>query len=156
MYIPVILFTQSDKMSSFPFSCLVDRIHNTDKDLWIVYSVLKNELVLRNIIILRCTCTCPWRHKATLENSHYQKFIMSLRRNIHFESIPLLLSCKFVCFQVRFTIIVNSKWTQEIVFNGLDSNKTSWYSGNRVESSSWTDVTDTQTYLYFSVNGYSR
>ncbi|XP_055998312.1 uncharacterized protein LOC125647097 [Ostrea edulis] len=57
--------------------------------------------------------------------------------------------------EVRFTIIVNSTWTQEIVFNGLDSNKTSWYSGNRVESSSWTDVTDTQTYLYFSVNGYS-
>ncbi|XP_061181032.1 uncharacterized protein LOC133189647 [Saccostrea echinata] len=58
--------------------------------------------------------------------------------------------------EIRFVITVNSTLTQEIVFDGYNSTNFDWFSGSRVKSSTWSDVTNTQTYFYFCLPGDQR
>ncbi|XP_062616293.1 uncharacterized protein LOC134278009 [Saccostrea cucullata] len=55
---------------------------------------------------------------------------------------------------VLFSVTISSTSKQEIIFNGRDSTNIDWFSGTRVINSSWTDVTSTQTYLYFGILGW--
>ncbi|XP_062616292.1 uncharacterized protein LOC134278008 [Saccostrea cucullata] len=58
--------------------------------------------------------------------------------------------------EIRFVITVNSTLTQEIVFDGYNSTNFDWFTGSRVKSSTWSDVTNTQTYLHFNLPGDQR
>ncbi|XP_062601150.1 uncharacterized protein LOC134262835 [Saccostrea cucullata] len=55
--------------------------------------------------------------------------------------------------KVRFLVIINSEIKREIIFDGKNSNNTDWFSSRRIQSSSWTDLTPTQTYNLFSLQG---
>ncbi|XP_061176389.1 uncharacterized protein LOC133185288 [Saccostrea echinata] len=55
--------------------------------------------------------------------------------------------------QVRFLVIINSEIKREIIFDGKNSTSTDWFSSRRILSSSWTDLTATQTYNLFSLQG---
>ncbi|XP_061181033.1 uncharacterized protein LOC133189648 [Saccostrea echinata] len=54
---------------------------------------------------------------------------------------------------VLFTVTVNSTFKQEIIFDGRNSSSFDWFSGSRVINSSWSDVTESQTYLFFDILG---
>ncbi|XP_056006780.1 uncharacterized protein LOC130050577 [Ostrea edulis] len=56
--------------------------------------------------------------------------------------------------QVQLHLYKSGTKVAEVVFNGTGSTNTNWFSGNRVVSSTWTDVTPTQTYNYFSIEGH--
>ncbi|XP_061189889.1 uncharacterized protein LOC133197724 [Saccostrea echinata] len=55
--------------------------------------------------------------------------------------------------QVRVQLHKSSTKVAEVVFNGTDTTKTSWFMPDRILSSSWADVTPTQSYNYFSIQG---
>ncbi|XP_062613267.1 uncharacterized protein LOC134275043 isoform X2 [Saccostrea cucullata] len=55
--------------------------------------------------------------------------------------------------QVRFLVIINSEVQREIIFDGKNSTNTDWFSSRRILNSSWTDLTPTQTYNLFSLQG---
>ncbi|XP_048746619.2 uncharacterized protein LOC125659113 [Ostrea edulis] len=56
--------------------------------------------------------------------------------------------------QVQLHLYKSGTQVAEVVFNGTGSTNTDWFSKNRVVSSTWTDVTPTQTYNYFSIEGH--
>lgn len=54
--------------------------------------------------------------------------------------------------EIRFTVTFPNS-TQEIIFDGIGSNLTNWFSADRVNSSSWSDLSPTGSYLYFTMFG---
>ncbi|XP_052811868.1 uncharacterized protein LOC128239311 [Mya arenaria] len=57
---------------------------------------------------------------------------------------------------VKIALYKQSKEVAYIVFNAIGSDLTSWFDRVRVEDSSWSDVTATNTYNFFSIQGHDN
>ncbi|XP_052811266.1 uncharacterized protein LOC128238955 [Mya arenaria] len=57
---------------------------------------------------------------------------------------------------VKFALYKQSKEVGYIVFNGTGSDLTSWFDRTRVEDSSWSDLTATNAYNFFSIQGHDN
>ena len=58
-----------------------------------------------------------------------------------------------VLFQVKYAMFESGSEVANIVFNGVGSDVTTWFDPSRINWSTFTDVTTTQTYNYFSIFG---
>ncbi|XP_062603632.1 uncharacterized protein LOC134265443, partial [Saccostrea cucullata] len=56
--------------------------------------------------------------------------------------------------QVRVQLHKSGTTVAEVVFNGTGTTNINWFSPDRILSSSWSDVTPSQTYNYFSIEGH--
>ncbi|XP_022338501.2 uncharacterized protein LOC111134027 [Crassostrea virginica] len=56
--------------------------------------------------------------------------------------------------QVQVRLYKNGVTVSEVIFNGTDSNMNSWFSPSRILSSTWSDVTPSQTYNVFNMEGH--
>lgn len=59
--------------------------------------------------------------------------------------------------QVQYVKLALYKQSQEVayvVFDGLNTNVTSWFNGSRVEASSWSDLTRQHAFNYFAIKGH--
>ncbi|KAL4225331.1 hypothetical protein ACF0H5_016019 [Mactra antiquata] len=55
---------------------------------------------------------------------------------------------------VKLALYTEDKEVAYIIFNGENSNSVNWFDASRVISSSWSDVTPTDSYNYFSIVGH--
>ena len=55
---------------------------------------------------------------------------------------------------MQLRLYKNGVTVSEVIFNGTDSNMNSWFSPSRILSSTWSDVTPSQTYNVFNMEGH--
>ena len=73
---------------------------------------------------------------------------------LHFKEKKLLFGIISPWFKVQVRLYKNGVTVSEVVFNGTDSNMSSWFSPSRIMTSTWSDVTPSQTYNFFNMEGH--
>ncbi|XP_033124405.1 lactadherin-like [Anneissia japonica] len=94
-----------------------------------------------------------WISGTESSDSHAHTFLAS---NTHYRNTPILNNWStFGITKVRLTLF--SAFNEEllsVIFNGVGTTTTSWFSSENIESSPWNDIKST-TFNYFSVTGDS-